>query len=82
MTAISVELIVLLVGEEPFINLAGLHKERAWNNLNNYGAVFLFLIKPSQEAHSCSTQRLRLFNQEQKDKLECSSYFMRVSKGL
>ncbi len=27
-------------------------KERAWNNLNNYGTGFLFLTKQSQEAHS------------------------------
>jgi hypothetical protein len=52
--------------------------ERAWNNLNNDGAGFLFLAKPSQEAHSCFTQRLRWFGQEQKDKPECSSYFMHV----
>ncbi len=56
-------------------------KERAWNNLNNYGAGFLFLTKPSQEAHSWSTQRLRWFRQEQKDKPECSSYFMHVPKA-
>ncbi len=55
-------------------------KERARNNLNNYGAGFLFLTKRSQEAHSCSKQRLRSFRQEQKDKLECSSYFMHVPK--
>ena len=53
-------------------------KERAWNNLNNYGAGFLLLIQRSQEAHSYSTQRLRSLNQEQKDKPECSSYFMHV----
>ena len=50
-------------------------KECAWNNLNNYGAGFLFLTKRSQEAHSCSTQRLRSFRQEQKGKPECSSLF-------
>ncbi len=54
----------------------GLTKERASNNFNNDGAGFLLLTKQSQEAHSCSTQRLRLFSQEQKDKSECSSYFM------
>ncbi len=57
-----------------------LTKERAWNNLNNDGAGFLFLTKPSQEAHSWSTQRLRWFRQEQKDQPECSSYFMHVPK--
>ncbi len=59
-------------------------KERAWNNLNNDGVGFLLLMKRSQEAHSCSTQRLRLFSQEQKkrhsreggNQPECSSYFM------
>ncbi|MEE9345929.1 MAG: hypothetical protein V3U88_10020, partial [Methylococcales bacterium] len=35
--------------------------------LNNDGAGFLFLTKPSQEAHRCSTQRLRAFGQEQKN---------------
>ncbi len=55
-------------------------KERAWNNLNNYGAGFLFLTKRSQEAHSWSTQRLRSFRQEKKDKPECSIYFMHVPK--
>jgi hypothetical protein len=55
-------------------------KERAWNNLNNYGAGFLVLTQPSQEAHSDSTQRLRSFSQEQKDQPECSSYFMHVPK--
>jgi hypothetical protein len=54
-------------------------KGLAWNNLNNDGAGFLFLMKPSQEAHRWSTQRLRWFCQEQKDQPECSSYFMRVS---
>ena len=53
-------------------------KERAWNNLNNYGAGFLLLTKRSQEEHSCSTQRLRSLSQGQKDKSECSSYFMHV----
>ncbi len=33
-------------------------KKRARNNLNNYGAGLLLLTKRSQEAHSCSTQRL------------------------
>ncbi len=56
-------------------------KERAWNNLNNYGAGFLLLMKLSQEVHSCSTQRLRLFSQKQKDQPECSSYFMHTPKG-
>ena len=55
-------------------------KERAWNNLNNDGAGFLFLTKRSQEAQSCSTQRLRSFRQEQKDQPECSCYFMHVPK--
>ncbi len=55
-----------------------LAKERTWNNLNNYGSGFLFLTKQFQEAHSCSTQRLRWFGQEQKDRPECSSYFMHV----
>ena len=41
-------------------------EERAWNNLNNNGAGCLLLTKPSQEAHSWSTQRLRWFRQEQK----------------
>ncbi len=54
--------------------------ERAWNIMNNYGAGFLLLTKPSQEAHRCSTQRLRWFRQEQKDQPECSSYSMHVSK--
>ncbi len=41
-------------------------QERTWNNLNNDGAAgLLFLTKPSQEAHSGSTQRLRWFRQEQ-----------------
>ncbi len=57
-------------------------KERAWNNLNDDGAEFLFLTEQSQEEHSCSTQRLRLFSQEQKDQPECSSYFMHVPKVL
>ncbi len=57
-----------------------LPKERAWNNLNNDGAGILFVTKPSQEAHSWSTQRLRWFGQEQKDQPECSSYFMHVPK--
>jgi hypothetical protein len=35
-------------------------KERARNNLNNYGTGFLFLTQQSQEAHRCSKQRLRL----------------------
>ncbi len=48
--------------------------------LNNFDAGFLFLTKPSQETHSYSTQRLRWFSQEQKDKSKCSSYFMRVPK--
>ncbi len=48
--------------------------------MNNDGTGFLFLTKRSQEAHSCSTQRLRWFRQEQKDKPECSRYFMHVSK--
>jgi hypothetical protein len=56
-------------------------KERAWNNLNNNDTGFLFLTKRSQEAHSCSTQRLRSFSQEQKDQSECSSYFMHVPKS-
>jgi hypothetical protein len=55
-------------------------KERARNNLNNYGAGFLFLAKRSQEAHSCSTQRLRSFRQEQRDQPECSNYFVHVPK--
>jgi hypothetical protein len=55
-------------------------KERARNNLNNYGAGFLVLAKRSQEAHSCSTQRLRSFRQNQKDQPECSSYFVHVPK--
>ncbi len=55
-------------------------KELAWNNLNNDGAGLLLLTKPSQEAHRCSTQRLRSFRQEQKDQPECSSYFMHVPK--
>ncbi len=55
-------------------------KERAWNNLNNDGAGFMLLTKRSQEAHSCSTQRLRWFRQEQKDQPECSSYFMHAPK--
>ncbi len=53
-------------------------EERAWNNLNNAGAGFLFLTKRSQEAHRCSTQRLRSFRQKQKDQPKCSSYFMHV----
>ncbi len=32
-----------------------LNKERAWNNLNNYDAEFLFLAQRSQEEHSWST---------------------------
>ncbi|MEE9344470.1 MAG: hypothetical protein V3U88_02570 [Methylococcales bacterium] len=56
-------------------------KERAWNNLNNDGAGFLLLTKRSQEAYSCSTQRLRSFRQGgQKDQPEYSSYSMRVPK--
>ncbi len=50
--------------------------ERTCNNLNNDGAGFLLLTKRSQEAHSCSTQQLRWFRQEQKDQPECSSYSM------
>ncbi len=46
--------------------------------LNNDGAGFLLLTKRSQEAHSCSTQRLRSFGQEQKEQPSCSSYFMHV----
>ncbi len=57
-------------------------KARAWNNLNNDGAGLLFLTKPSQKAHSWSTQRLRWFRQEQKDQPDCSSYFMHVSKSI
>ncbi len=53
-------------------------KERAWNNLNNDGVGFLLLMKRSQEAHSCSTQRLRSYRQEQKDQPECLSYSMHV----
>jgi hypothetical protein len=56
--------------------------ERARNNLNNYGIGFLFLTEQSQEAHSCSKQRLRLFRQEQKDMPECSSYFVHVPNRL
>ncbi|MEE9345327.1 MAG: hypothetical protein V3U88_06940 [Methylococcales bacterium] len=37
------------------------------NNLNNDGTGFLLLTEQSQEEHSCSTQRLRVFSQEQKD---------------
>ena len=58
-----------------------MNKEHAWNNLNNDDRGFLFLTKRSQEEHSCSTQRLRSLSQEQKDKSECSSYFMHVPKS-
>ena len=57
-------------------------KERAWNNLNNYGAGFLLLTKRSQEEHSWFTRRLRSFRQKQKDKPECSSYFMHAPKYI
>jgi hypothetical protein len=57
-------------------------KERAWNKVNNYGAGFLLLTKLSQEEHSWSTRRLRLFREKQKDKPECSSYFMHASKYI
>ncbi len=63
-------------------NLTKWHKERARNNLNNSGTGFLFLTQQSQEAHSCSTQRLRLLSQEQKDKPECSSYFVHIPKSI
>ncbi len=51
------------------INLNNDIKERAWNNLNNDGAGFLFL-----------TKRLRSLSQEQKDKSKYSSYSMHVPK--
>jgi hypothetical protein len=43
-----------------------------------YNAEFLFQIECSHEAHSCSTQRRRAFNLEQKGKLESGRYFMHV----
>ncbi len=41
-------------------------KERAWNNLNNDGAGFLFLTKQTQKAHSHSTQRFEIVSSEAK----------------
>jgi hypothetical protein len=43
-----------------------------------YNAEFLFQIEYSHEAHSCSTQRMRAFNLEQKGKLESGRYVMHV----
>ncbi len=47
-----------------------------------YNAEFLFQIECSHEAHSCSTQRMRAFNLEQKGKLESGSYFVHVPYPL
>jgi hypothetical protein len=52
------------------------------DKLDNDDLGFLFLMKRSQEAHSWSTQQLRWFRQEQKDKPECSSSFMHVPDWL
>ncbi len=43
--------------------------------MNNDGAELLFLTKPSQEAHRWSTQQLRWFRQEQKDKTRMFKLF-------